>query len=118
MAVLCLVLLAVAGSPADAKTQRNLRIGNSWELQFEGNPSTGYTWQLDVAASNGLDLIKLESLGYASSRKKRPVVVGAPAPFLFRITCLKPGSADLWFDYVGPTGKRSSKKHEVWVRCE
>jgi len=107
-------------SPADAKTQRNLRLGNSWEFQFEGNPSTGYNWQLDAAASTGLDLIKLESLGYAGDgkKKKRPGMVGAPAPFKFRITCIKPGFADLWFQYIGPTGKRSPERHEVWVRCD
>ncbi len=120
LALLCLIAMAIGGSVADAKTKRSLRLGNTWEFQFEGNPSTGYTWQFDAAASDGLDLIKLQSLGYASGRKKRPAVVGAPAPFLFRITCLKPGSADLWFHYVGPTGKRSRKfgRHEVWVRCD
>jgi len=117
LATLCLFALTVGSGNAESKTQRNLRLGNSWEFQFQGNPSTGYTWRLDGAASDGLALIKLESLGYRSSRKERPVVVGAPAPFLFRITCLKPGHADLWFQYVGPTGMRSPKRHEVWVRC-
>jgi inhibitor of cysteine peptidase len=116
LATLCLIV-AIACTPAEATTQRNLRLGNSWEFQFEGNPSTGYTWQLDAAASDGLDLIKLESLGYASG-KKRPGMVGTPAPFKFRIRCIKPGSADLWFEYVGPTGKRSRNRHEVWVRCD
>jgi len=115
LAALCLIVV-MGCTPADAKTQRNLRLGNSWEFQFEGNPSTGYNWQLDAAASDGLDLVKLESLGYASG-KKRPGMVGTPAPFKFRITCIKPGSADLWFEYVGPTGKRA-RRHEVWVRCD
>jgi inhibitor of cysteine peptidase len=116
------LIVAVASvflmSTADAKTQRTLRLGNSWEFQFEGNPSTGYTWQLDAAASTGLDLIELKSLGYTGDRKKRPGMVGAPAPFKFRVTCIKPGYADLWFQYVGPTGKRSPERHEVWVRCD
>ncbi|WP_158008070.1 protease inhibitor I42 family protein [Methyloceanibacter superfactus] len=115
---IALGLIVTASMPADAKTQRNLRLGNSWEFQFEGNPSTGYTWQLDAAASTGLDLIELKSLGYTDGRKKRPGMVGAPAPFKFRITCTKPGYADLWFQYVGPTGKRSPERHEVWVRCD
>ena len=121
-AALCLValglLVATALTPADAKTQRSLRLGNSWEFQFEGNPSTGYTWQLDAAASDGLALIELQSLGYGSGKKKRPGMVGTPAPFKFRITCIKPGYADLWFEYLGPTGKRSRDRHEVWVRCD
>jgi len=116
-AALCLVALVIGG-PADAKPESDLHIGSSWEFQFAGNPGTGYTWKLDGAASHGLDLIKLKSLGYASRKKERPVVVGAPAPFLFRLTCAKPGHADLWFVYVGPTGKRSAKRQEVRVHCE
>ena len=114
-AAVCIVML---NGSADAKPESDLHIGNPWEFQFEGNPGTGYTWQLDGAASDGLDLIELKSLGYVSRRKKdRPVVVGAPAPFLFRLTCVKPGHADLWFVYVGPTGKRSAKRQEVRVHC-
>lgn len=115
--LVCLIGVAVGSVPVEAKTERNLRLGNSWEFQFEGNPSTGYTWKLDTAESSGLDLIKLESLGYVSDRKKQPGMVGTPAPFKFRVTCLAPGHADLWFDYVGPTG-RPSRRHEVWIRCD
>lgn len=117
-ALIALGLIVAASTPADAKTERKLRLGNSWEFQFEGNPSTGYTWQLDATASTGLDLIELKSLGYTGDRKTRPGMVGVPAPFKFRITCVKPGYADLWFQYVGPTGKRSPDRHEVWVRCD
>jgi len=116
MAALCLVALAIDGGPAHAKPENDLRIGSRWEFKLEGNPGTGYTWRLDAAASHGLDLIKLESLGYMSGKKTRPGMVGAPAPFVFRLTCLKPGDADLWFQYVGPTGKRS-KRYEVSVHC-
>jgi inhibitor of cysteine peptidase len=114
----CLVALAIIGGPADAKPENDLHIGEPREFQLEGNPSTGYTWQLDGAASDGLDLVELKPLGYASRKKERPVVVGAPAPFLVRLTCVKPGHADLWFVYVGPSGKRSANRQEVRVHCE
>lgn len=117
LGAICLIGAAVGSSPVDAQTQRTVRLGNSWEFQFGGNPSTGYTWKLDAAASRGLGFIKLDTLGYVSSRKKRPGMVGAPAPFKFRITCLKSGGADLWFTYVGPTGKRS-RRREVRIRCD
>jgi inhibitor of cysteine peptidase len=116
-AALCLIALAMSSSPADAKSGKSLRVGNSWEFQFEGNPGTGYTWKLDNAASQGLSLIKLQSLGYVSDRKKH-ARIGAPAPFAFRVTCIKPGNANLRFAYIGPTGKRSPNRHEVWVRCD
>lgn len=119
LTALCLVALAIGSGSANATPENDISVGSPWEFQLEGNPGTGYTWQLDGAASAGLEFIELKSLGYASSRKKeRPVVVGAPAPFVLRLTCVKPGHADLWFVYVGPTGKRSAKRHEVRVHCE
>jgi predicted secreted protein len=108
----------VASVPADAaSTSRNLRLGNSWEFLLEGNPSTGYRWELNQSQSTGLDLVKIESLGYVSAKAK-PGLVGAPAPFAFRITCIKAGSAHLMFGYVPPTRKSSSQQHEAWVRCD
>lgn len=108
----------VANVTADARsTSRNLRLGNSWEFLLEGNPSTGYRWQLNQSQSSGLGLLKIELLGYMSAQSK-PGMVGAPAPFAFRITCIKAGSAHLIFDYVPPTRKGSSEQHEAWVRCD
>ena len=115
-AALCLIALAMSSSPADAESGRSLRVGNSWEFQFEGNPGTGYTWKLDNAASQGLSLIKLQSLGYVSDRKKH-ARIGAPTPFAFRVTCIKPGNANLRFAYIGPTGKRSAKRQEIRMHC-
>ena len=111
-------ILAVANVTADARsTSRNLRLGNSWEFLLEGNPSTGYRWQLNQSQSSGLGLLKIESLGYMSAQSK-PGMVGAPAPFAFRITCIKAGSARLIFDYVPPARKGSNEQHEAWVRCD
>jgi predicted secreted protein len=116
-AVLMLSTAAVWPAGAAADTAHTLRLGESWVFEFRGNPSTGYRWMLDKASSSGLDLVKLESLGYASVKSK-PGLVGAPAPFRFRLTCIKAGTAQLRFDYLGPTGKNSGKRQEAAVRCE
>jgi inhibitor of cysteine peptidase len=100
-----------------APAPRKERLGNSWEFELQGNPSTGYRWQLNTAASSNLLVVKVESLGYRSESRK-PGMVGTPAPFVFRFTCVKAGSAQLIFDYVGPTGKHSGTPHEAWVRCD
>jgi inhibitor of cysteine peptidase len=115
-AALCLVALAIGSGPAEAKSGKSLRVGQSWQFQFEGNPSTGFKWRLNAGASKGLNAIKLQTIGYASGGKKRGRI-GAPAPFAFRLTCVKPGSANLRFAYIGPTGKRSSKRQSVSLRC-
>ncbi|MBK8458624.1 MAG: protease inhibitor I42 family protein [Phyllobacteriaceae bacterium] len=95
--------------------KRTVKTGNSWEFELEGNPSTGYTWRLDEAASSGLNLVEVAALGY---RENTTGLLGAPAQFVFRLTCRSPGEAHLVFLYVGPTGKRSDKTHETWVRCD
>jgi predicted secreted protein len=107
----------LAGAPAAADAAHNLHLGNSRVFQFAGNPSTGYRWTLNKASSSGLDLVQLESLGYASVKSK-PGLVGAPAPFRFRVTCVKAGAAQLRFDYIGPTGNKSGKRQDLAVRCE
>jgi predicted secreted protein len=103
--------------PAGARSTQNLHVGGAWEFQFQGNPSTGYRWQLDAPRSKGLDVVSLASLGYVGGGA-RAGWVGAPAPFKFRVTCLKAGLAQLAFEYVGPTGKRSQKRDDVSVRCD
>ena len=115
--VLCTFASWPAAAATDVSTAHKLRIGESQVFQFRGNPSTGYRWMLDRPSSSGLALVKLESLGYASAPHK-PGLVGAPAPFRFRVTCLKAGAAHLNFDYVGPTGRNSDKQQDVSVRCQ
>lgn len=99
---LILMTLAIVYAPIEARAQRVLRVGESWAFELEGNPSTGYQWRLNKAASTGLALIRLESLGYTNSRKTKPGRVGAPAPFKFRITGLKPGRTRVVIDYLRP----------------
>lgn len=116
LAVLCIAAMVVMAAPGAAHAQKILRIGETWNLQLEGNPSTGYAWRLDSGASDGLSRVKVKSLGYADAPKRRPVMVGVPAPFGFRIRCAQQGYARLAFVYVGPTGKRA-RRHNVSVLC-
>ncbi len=99
---LILMTLAIGYTPFEVRAQHVLRGGESWAFELEGNPSTGYQWQVNESASIGLGLVRLESLGYTNSRETKPGKVGAPAPFKFRITGLKPGSTSLVLDYSRP----------------
>lgn len=116
-ALLAPIAVLAVSVPADARTAHDMRLGNAFEFQLEGNPSTGYKWVLNKTTSTGLESVEVEPLGYGPSEGKAGMV-GTPAPFKFRITCIKTGSANLFFDYIGPTGKRSRESHETWVRCE
>lgn len=108
--------LAAAGLfPAiDRSHAASAAVSGFWEFSLDGNPSTGYSWKLDETASDKADFLAVTLVGY------RPVVtdrLGAPAPFIVRMSCKAAGEAHLVFVYVGPTGKPSDTRHETWVRC-
>ncbi|RBP11980.1 putative secreted protein [Roseiarcus fermentans] len=59
------------------------------------NPSTGYAWAIDAAASRGLDIVAIADDGRRSGGD-RP---GAPGERLWSIRGLSPGHADIVFVY-------------------
>lgn len=111
------IALTTFGSTAGQSmaAQKAIRVGNSYEFQLEGNPSTGYSWFFNGSKSSGLDVVKIDDLGYGTPASLR---LGAPAPYRFRLTCLKAGPAELVFDYVAPDRNTIGKSHVHWVRCK
>jgi len=116
--VLTFLMATIVVATAETRTRQTVKVGNTVAFELKGNPSTGYRWRLNEPKSAGLDVVRVKSIGYQSKTSGDRVVVGAPAPFEFHITCAKSGSAHLLFEYVGPTGVLSDKKHETWVRCD
>lgn len=90
-------------------------VGETTEFHFDGKPSTGYGWFLDPDASTGLDIAQVEALGYGAPYTK---LLGADAPFRFRISCLKAGYADLLFNYRSPDGMTVAATRSRQARCE
>lgn len=118
IALLGALAVAACAGLASAADARSAKLGTPFELVLEGNPSTGYRWQLNEAGSSGLDSVRVQALGYRSRPLRGRIIVGAPAPFLFRITCVKRGAANLRFDYAAPARPRSGKTHEMRLRCQ
>ena len=115
MYALLSAFIALAGASAgEAAATKTIRTGNSYDVQFMGNPSTGYIWTYNEPKSDNPGVMQVEPLGYGAPQSRK---LGAPAPYLFRLTCLKPGFAQLWFAYLGPTGQMG-EEHEHWARCE
>lgn len=111
------IALTALGSTAGQSmaAQKAIRVGNSYEFELEGNPSTGYRWSFNGSKSSGLEAVKVDDLGYDNPASRR---LGAPAPYWFRLTCLKAGPAELVFDYVAPDRHTIGKSHVHWVRCK
>lgn len=91
-------------------------IGATTTVQLDGNPSTGYSWSYDAAASEGADLVSVEdagSSGPALEPGQRPVL-GAPKKQSFRVTGVAEGAAKLVFRYARAGGE-AEKTQEIVV---
>lgn len=94
---LSLVALLLAAPSVAAGTLR-LRPGATTTLRLPENPSTGYSWRLDAAASSGLDHVALVDGGHRRGQN----MPGAPGLRLWTIRALSPGTATLRFVYQRP----------------
>lgn len=100
VAAAMILLFPLAG--ARAQEALTVQVNESTTVELDGNPSTGYRWQLDDGASESANLVQVEDLGYAKRELKpgeRPVL-GAPSKYQFRVTGLEVGTAKLVFNYV------------------
>jgi len=119
MLLLALPLALSAGSQGAAtRAQKSVRVGTSWVIEMQGNPSTGYKWRLDQAGSENPSIVKVEDLGYGAAKTEGKKLLGAPAPQHFRLTGLSAGFAKLHFEYVQPWVGKPAKTEDVWVRVE
>jgi inhibitor of cysteine peptidase len=106
-------------TPLGARAQEALsvQVNESTIVELDGNPSTGYSWQLDDGASEGGELVKVEDLGYVKRELKpgeRPVL-GAPSKYQFRVTGLEAGAVKLVFNYVRAHEAAPGKTQEVSI---
>jgi inhibitor of cysteine peptidase len=106
-------LLALAAAlllaPALAAEALRLRPGDSLEFELVENPSTGYSWRLDTAASHGLDHVSITDLG----RRPGANMPGAPGTRRWRIYGLAPGRATMVFAYQRPWEPASVRTHRL-----
>ncbi len=102
---------------ARAQEALSVQVNESTTVELDGNPSTGYSWQLDDGASEGGELVKVEDLGYVKRELKpgeRPVL-GAPSKYQFRVTGLEAGAVKLVFNYVRGRETAPGKTQEVSI---
>lgn len=112
-----LLMLAPAASGAVA-AERTLSPGASFVFKLGGNPSTGYRWRLNAGASENPAIVKVEDLGYGEGKSSGKKLIGAPAPYRFRITGVSPGFAKLHFEYVQPWVGKPIRTEDLGVRVD
>lgn len=78
----------------------DLTVGNSSSVILDGNPTTGFVWQIVSVSS---DAVKAETAVMATPMKKgEPPVCGAPAPTQVTFTGVKPGKSTVVLEYKRP----------------
>ena len=101
LGLIVLVMGAVAsvepGCAQEGQTVR-LAVGGTGVITLRDNPSTGYRWQVNHAASQNLSLVSIVDAGFVRDSK----LLGAPGTRRFSITAHAPGTAVAVFDYSQP----------------
>ena len=113
--VMLTAVLASSFGPACAQESQTLRlaVGRSSVITLEDNPSTGYRWQLNNAASGNLSLVGIADAGFVRDSK----LIGAPGQRRFGITARQPGTAVAVFDYARPWEQVTpARRHTVTIK--
>ena len=88
ISILVTVVMILTGCQSSAGFKRS-----SVKLEYEGNPTTGYNWFVDLSDESVVEVsVKQKYLG-------KKDVVGAPSKFYYTVSSLSPGKCVLRFDY-------------------
>ena len=106
-------LFVTPGRAEDSSETIRLAVGAAQTVALSENPSTGYRWRLNEAASRDLVLITVVDAGFAPGRTDR---LGAPGVRRFTITARQPGTAVVIFEYARPwESVAPARRHVVTV---
>ncbi len=98
-AIVLLAMMVASPAPTRAADERetiHLAAGSIVTIALTDNPSTGYRWRLDEAASTDLSLVDIADAGFEPGGAK---LVGAPGTRRFRIVARRAGTAVAVFEY-------------------
>ena len=84
-------------SEADNGKQVSLPAGSQLSLRLPGNPTTGYTWEVQA-----VDASILQQLGEPGYQSDRPQLVGSGGTLTLNFKALKPGTTRLLLVYHRP----------------
>lgn len=105
---------ALSGEPGCAQERQTARlaVGGTGVIMLKDNPSTGYRWQINNAASQNLSLVSIVNAGFVPDSK----LLGAPGTRRFSITAHAPGTAVAVFDHSQPWEHAApARRHVVTI---
>lgn len=108
---------AQPADPATAQT-RQLAVGETLDIELEGNPSTGYTWEL---VQTGEPVLRQEApppVPSPAADANTPPVVGAAQPMRWRFVGAQAGKTTLHLVYRRPWEKDEAPVREARYEVE
>ena len=118
-ACITMAMLGAQSRADDTAETLRLAVGGDASFTLQENPSTGYRWHLDTAASSQLALIEVSDAGYVQNSSGDVVhqpMVGVPGRRSFRIVARQPGTAIAVFAYLRDWEKLApAQRHTVTV---
>lgn len=82
-------------------------------LKLPGNPSAGYKWKLNKNLSTGLDLVKVDEVGWLMAQKGRSMFFQSQSMLNVAVRPKTAGQADLAFDYFRRIAGRTYTKTSI-----
>lgn len=87
-------------------------VGQARVVRLSENPSTGYTWRIDPAASSNIGIVRITDRGFIRHLRFGNRV-GAPGIHGFRFTGLAPGTARVTLLSVRPSDPANPARRHV-----
>ena len=100
---------------SDSGKTVKVAVGKSLTIVLEGNPTTGYQWQ--IGKIDGASVREEGKPEYVA--KKRPAgMVGVGGTFVFRFKAVKPGKSEIKLVYLRPWEKDTPPAKSFAVKIE
>ena len=91
-------------SAAEVTDVLETSVGQQTMLKLPGNPRAGYRWQLNAGQSSGLNLVRVDQVGWIMAPAGRSIFFSQPSTLNVNIEGLAAGEANLTFDYFRTVG--------------
>lgn len=95
-AAACAVAQEASEAPAEHIT---LRVGETSTISLEGNPTTGYTWNLAEPQKENAPVLVTMSYGRVPDEDEENPCCGAPCPTIVKMTGVHAGAASFTLEY-------------------
>jgi inhibitor of cysteine peptidase len=115
--LLAVAMMAAPSIRAGAADQTlMLAVGQQAAIELEENPSTGYRWAVDAAASSNLSILHIGDRGFSQEAGGKHLL-GAPGIHRWSIEATSAGSASVSFVYRRPWEATFARKHQVTIEA-